>query len=294
MYKLPFDKLNESNYHDWKFQMEALLEEKGLFGIVSGEDVAPTDATAGETKSFLEKQRLARAKIVLALEPAQIPHIRDVTDPAIMWKNLARIHSARGLGVLLTMRMEFLRMTMPSDSSIATWVAKVRHAAYCLEECHRAEEDIPSTSPSIVSNLDKVGVLLNGLPPSYQTVIVSITGTPLSSLSFENVVTRLMNEEGRQRNLLAPVVIDPPTSSAVKPSSTENVAFAAKINQRGTSLAKPGFKAKLKCHKCGGIGHFRQDCPTSDSDAAAAQAAFAFLDDEDFATTAVESEVAEW
>ena len=210
MYRLPFDKLNESNYHDWKFQMEAFLEEKGLFGVVSGEDTTSTDATAGETKSFLEKQRLARAKIVLAVEPSQIPHIRNVTDPAIVWKNLARIHRARGLGVLLTMRMEFLKMTMPPDCTIATWVAKVRHAAYCLEECHHAEEDSPNpTSSSIVSDLDKVGVLLNGLPSLYQTVIVSITGTPLSSLNFETVVTRLMNEEGHQRNLptLLPVVM---------------------------------------------------------------------------------------
>jgi hypothetical protein len=292
MYKLPFDKLNESNYYDWKFQMEALLEEKGLFGIVSGEDTVPTDATAVEAKPFSDKQRLARAKIVLAVEPSQIPHIRDVTDPAVIWKNLACIHRARGLGVLLTMRMEFLRMSMPPESSIATWVAKVRHAAYCLEECYRAEEDsVAPTPPSLVSDLDKVGVLLNGLPPSYQTVIVSITGTPLSSLNFETVVTRLMNEEGRQRNLLTVAVTTLSPSPEAKPLPTENVAFFTKVNQKET-LAKPGFKAKLKCHKCGGIGHFRQDCPTSDSDAAAA--AFVSLDDEDFATTAVESEVVEW
>ena len=51
MYKLPFDKLNESNYHDWKFLMEALLEEKSLFGIVSGDETLRTKATAEEAKS---------------------------------------------------------------------------------------------------------------------------------------------------------------------------------------------------------------------------------------------------
>jgi hypothetical protein len=288
MNKLPFDKLNESNYHDWKFLMEAYLEEKGLFGIVSGEDTISTDATAGETKSFSEKQRLARAKIVLAIQPSQIPHVRDTTDPANIWKNLARIHRARGLGVLLTMRMEFLMMTMPSDSTIATWVAKVRHAAYCLEECYRAEEDsVSSASLSIISDLDKVGVLLNGLPPSYQTVIVSITGTPLSSLNFETVVAHLMNEEGRQRNLPTPSAVAEPSLVTAQSPPTENVAFVAKTSR---ATGKPGFKSKITCHKCGGIGHFRSDCPTSDADAAA----LALFDNGDFATTAVESEVAEW
>jgi hypothetical protein len=181
--------------------------------------------------------------------------------------------------------MEFLKMTMPPDCTIATWVAKVHHAAYCLEECHCAEED-SSTSSSIVSDLDKVGVLLNGLPSLYQTVIVSITGTSLSSLKFETVVTCLINEEGHQRSLPALLPINPSIPPAI-PHPVENIAFVAKVKQ---GPMKPGFKSKLRCHKCGGIGHFRHDCPTSDSDAAA----LALLDDEDFATTAVEGEVAEW
>ena len=40
MPSLPFDNLNKSNYDDWKIQKEALLEEKGLFGIVSGRDIS--------------------------------------------------------------------------------------------------------------------------------------------------------------------------------------------------------------------------------------------------------------
>ena len=36
-----FNKLNETNYNDWKIQMEALLEEKGLFGVTCGRDVVP-------------------------------------------------------------------------------------------------------------------------------------------------------------------------------------------------------------------------------------------------------------
>ena len=68
----------------------------------------------------------------------------------------------------------------------------------------------PFTRPSIVSELDKITVLLNSLFPIYQSVIVSITGIPLTSLSFENVITCLMNEEGHLHN------ITPPTSSSSK------------------------------------------------------------------------------
>jgi hypothetical protein len=277
MPSLPFDKLNETNYDDWKIQMEALLEEKGLFGVVSGRDVMPTTGPSSKgVKAFLEKQRLARSKIILSIEPSQLPHVRNEENPFVIWQNLTRIHRARGLGVLLTMRMDFLKMTLPPGSTIASYVASIRHAAYRLEECYQAEEDDSSisstTRPPIVSNLDKISVLLNGLPPAYQPVIVNITGTPLASLTFEDVVTRLMNEEGRLRN----VISESPAHGA---QPTHDQAFIAaplpvprwKGAQAGKSTKSTTSKdvsKVVRCYKCGGVGHIRPQCSTPDSDAA--------------------------
>src|SRR6266508_4562690 len=99
MPSLPFDKLNESNYHDWKIQMEALLEEKGLFGVVNGQDTRPScPPTLKQVKTFLEKQRVAHAKIILAVEPSQLPHVRDTTNLAMTWRKLGPSHHARRLG----------------------------------------------------------------------------------------------------------------------------------------------------------------------------------------------------
>ena len=300
---LPFDKLNESNYDDWKILMEALLEVKRLFGVVSGRDVMPTTGPNSQgVKTFLEKQRLARANIILAIDPSQLPYVRNEDDPAVIWKNLARIHHARGLGILLMMRMDFLKMSMPPESTIVTYISRIRHAAYRLEECYQAEEDSfppsfpvapPFTRPPIVSELDKITVLLNGLPPIYQSVIVqfvSIAGIPLASLSFENVVTRLMNEEGHLRNVV------PPTSSSSDPlDEAIAVTPGGGINRKGkpsrfTSAAskKP---SQITCNKCGGVGHIRPVCPTQDSDAIANVVED---DDETALTTADDEENGAW
>ena len=161
-------------------------------------------------------EHLAQAKIILTINPSQLPHVQSEDDPAIIWKNLAQIHHVHGLSVLLTMHKDFLKMSMPPESTIFTYVACICHAAYHLEECSWAEEEdsfsitSPSTRPPIILELDKITVLLNGLPSIYQSVIVSITGIPLTSLSFENVITCLMNEEGCLCN------ITPPTSSSSK------------------------------------------------------------------------------
>ena len=75
MPSLPFDKLNKTNYDDWKIQMEE--EEKGLFGIVSGWDILPTTGPNSKgVKIFLEKQHLAcSSKIILAIESSQLPQV---------------------------------------------------------------------------------------------------------------------------------------------------------------------------------------------------------------------------
>jgi hypothetical protein len=302
MPSLPFDKLNETNYDDWKIQMEALLEEKGLFGVVSGRIVMPTTGPNSRgVRTFLEKQRLARSKLILAIEPSQLPHVRNEQDPFVVWQNLSRIHRARGLGVLLTMRMDFLKMSMPPGSTIASYVASICHAAYRLEECYQAEEDdsvsisaiispsIP-TRPPIVSDLDKISVLLNGLPPTYQPVIVNITGTPLASLTFEDVVTRLMNEEGRLRNIVSPTTI--PFVASVAASDSHDETYAAMRVPKGKSFRSTPSKdmSKVRCHKCGGVGHYRSDCPTLDSDVAN----IADSDnDEEQALTAIADEIEE-
>jgi hypothetical protein len=292
MPSLPFDKLNEVNYDDWKIQMEALLEEKGLFGVVCGRATMPTTGPNSKgARTFLEKQRLARSKIILAIEPSQLPHVRNEEDPFVIWKNLSRIHRARGLGVLLTMRMDFLKMSMPSESTIAQYVANIRHAAYRLEECYQAENydslstavkspSAPSTStPPIISDFDKISVLLNGLPSAYQPVIVNITGIPLALLTFEDVVTRLMNEEGRLRNIVSHATSDAlDVAAAVTPGgSTRWKGKPSKSTSRDMS--------KVACHKCGGVGHFRSVCPTNDSDGVANAA---LEDEEEPAFTAEE------
>ncbi|KAM6493447.1 hypothetical protein JOM56_011581, partial [Amanita muscaria] len=68
-----------------------------------------------------QKQHLAHAKLILTVESSQLPHVRD-EDPAVIWEKLSKIHSTRGLGTLLTMRHNFFTMTMPADTSIASWV----------------------------------------------------------------------------------------------------------------------------------------------------------------------------
>jgi hypothetical protein len=229
---LPFDKLNESNYDDWKLQMEAYLEEEGLFGFLDGTQVMPTTGPNSESMhTYQEKQRLARAKLILAVEQSQLPYVRD-QDPAVIWANLGRIHSTHSLRTSLMMRRNLFSMTMPADASIAYWVAQVHHAAYKLDECYRLEQaEYATTDYTIppllhhVTDHEKVMVLTSSLPSTFNSLLIYISAIPTSQLDFEDIVTHLLNAEQRQKP------VTPPARSPSLASQGEPHFFSISDNQ---------------------------------------------------------------
>jgi hypothetical protein len=80
-----FEKLNEKNYVDWHYMMEALLIEKDLWedlwDIVDGTMGHPTGSDNSKAvRAYVKMQQVARAKIILHIQPSQLPHAR-FSDP---------------------------------------------------------------------------------------------------------------------------------------------------------------------------------------------------------------------
>jgi hypothetical protein len=124
------DKLNDTNYPDWVIKMEALLEEKDLWGVVSGEEKQPSDSKSA--KAYQKKLHLARTKIILHVKNLQLPHTHD-SHPKIVWDNLACVHCSHGFRTLITMHCCFFSMEKGGDVSMQAWIASVCHAAFQLE-----------------------------------------------------------------------------------------------------------------------------------------------------------------
>jgi hypothetical protein len=78
-------------------QMEA-LEEKELWYIVQGTKHVPnTGPNLKPMKSYIQKGKVVKAKIILHLDKSQLPHAHFDTAKEI-WDNLACIHCTHGFG----------------------------------------------------------------------------------------------------------------------------------------------------------------------------------------------------
>src|SRR5271169_5151102 len=100
------DKLTETNYRSWAQQLQWILEERNLWHIVKGEELAPeapsipgtpADAAATATataetaeyelnlEDFNLRSKKARSTIGASISASIMVYIEGMTDPAEMW-----------------------------------------------------------------------------------------------------------------------------------------------------------------------------------------------------------------
>ena len=64
---LRIDKFNGENFHLWKFKMQMVLEEKDLWGIVSGDEREPVGTSVTEAQKERYKKRVRKALAIICL-----------------------------------------------------------------------------------------------------------------------------------------------------------------------------------------------------------------------------------
>ena len=149
-------------------------------------------------------------------------------------------------------------MTKHADQSMSRWIADVQ-AAFCLNEVGYTAMDE-----------DKILVLTQGLPLSYNPFIISLdTAIAASgskddpSVSLEVVKSHLLNEESRQQ--------------AVQPVTTPGIALAVTPITQKTHCPLE----QITCFHCGEKGHYQINCPKRKAEEKKGTAAVVFEEKEE-------------
>ena len=92
-------------------------------------------------------------------------------------------------------------------------------------------------------------ILTAGLPPSYTPIVISFDALETSKLTLDFVITRLLNEEGRQATpSFAPVEV-----------KTETPDIDSALNASK-------FRSDVQCFYCLLKGHYASVCPQKEKD----------------------------
>lgn len=68
MSKMSLKKLNGDNYHNWKFNMELLLQGKDLWDYVDGTETLSAEANETDKKKWKKADNQARSLICLSVQ----------------------------------------------------------------------------------------------------------------------------------------------------------------------------------------------------------------------------------
>lgn len=205
------DKLTGDNFSSWKFRLQLILMDRGLWEIVDGTEVPPTptgigklDGNSGDGASSVvaggsgngnvqldwkKRDNQALAQIALTVSNSELIHIRNAKSSHDAWNKICSVYEAKGLAAKVYLRRRFFNVKYidNGNSNLQTHINFIRDLADQLDAINAG-----------VSDEDMAMTLLCSLPESYDYLIVALESRNSDDLSFDFVSARLLSEEKRK------------------------------------------------------------------------------------------------
>lgn len=189
--KFAIDKLTESNFHVWKYNIELVLGAKELSSHIT-EDASKAKETASSSSSdenakWFQKDAKARAVIGLSLGKEYTDHVVGCSSARAMWTTILDLFQKKTLLNQLRIRRRFYSAKMGDSEKAMAFISRVRQLA---SDCKAMDVKI--------DDKDIAMTVLCGLPSRYEHLIVAIdAAADDKTLSLEFVKSRLLQEEQR-------------------------------------------------------------------------------------------------
>ena len=185
-------KLDGSNYINWKFKLQTLLEGQNTYSIVISDEGKPTVANGGTNATTQEwEKRELKAKVLLKLSVKDciIPHIRDRKTANEIWTTLKDMYEIKNTNRTLFLRKKILSIKMEENESVSSFLSRIKEVKHKLS-------DIGQT----VENDDLATITMNGMTDDYQMFITGLNAREKPP-SFEELIGISLHEEERRSYL---------------------------------------------------------------------------------------------
>eukprot|EP01018_Ginkgo_biloba_P006693 Gb_18192 [translate_table: standard] len=181
------NKLNGSNYVNWKFKVQTILECWNAWQIVAGIEAKLADATTAV--DWDKRETKAKVLIRMSVTDAIIPHIRDCDTSSNTWKVLKTLFETENANRVFFLKSKLFSIKMDENESVNDYLSRVKELKDKLGDIGEK-----------ISSTDLVTVTLNGMTSDYQVFITSLAAR-LTAPTFEELTSVLLQEEERRRNL---------------------------------------------------------------------------------------------
>lgn len=182
------EKLNSSNYFQWKFKMQMFLKKEDLWRVII--ENAPT--AAASLRSWNKKDERAQAIIALSVEDSELVHIRDQETAIGTWNALKEAHELDTVTNRISLYKQIASLKMKEKDNIEKHINEFIGLFQKLS-------DLGATA-----DLEwKIGMFFSSLPSSYSTLITALEARRSDELTWSLVQSKVMDEAIRQKGAVS-------------------------------------------------------------------------------------------
>jgi hypothetical protein len=183
--KMEIEKFNGKSFKLWKLKMEDLLVDRDQWVMVYP-GIAPTGTSADDWKNL---DRKAKSTIRLCLSDSILLNVSEEATAKDLWEKLGKLYHSKSLVNNLFLRKKLYNVRMRDGDSVAENLN-----AFNIVVSQLVYVEIK------ISDEDKCISLLCSLPDSWDSLVVAI-GSNTTALKFDEVVSSLLSEEMRWKNI---------------------------------------------------------------------------------------------
>lgn len=221
------EKLNDSNYQNWKYRMELLLIREELLDIVlQSKPEEPTE-------EWKLKDGKARAFIGLNVDNNQLSHVRKSESAHETWEALRNYHEKASLSNKIHLLKKICSSKLTRNGNMSNH----------LNEITSLVDRLGALGEDLTEHL-VIAMILSSLPDSYDGLITALEGRPEDELRLEFVKGRLLDEWRRRKE------------TAAGPSNVEKAPRTTVVIHKHNAAAN----RKVICNYCKAEGHVVNNC----------------------------------
>eukprot|EP00253_Pinus_taeda_P007785 PITA_07785 len=180
-------KLNGTNFSNWKFKMQTLLESANAWSIIFGNEQRAENAT--QEQDWDKRETKAKVILKMSVKDNIIPHIRDCKSAADIWDTIKGLYETQNSNRVLALKGKLFALKMGENESVGGFMGRVKDL-----------KDQFGAIGEKVSDSDLVTLTLNRMTDEYQTFISALSAREKAP-SFDELTAILLQEEERRQNL---------------------------------------------------------------------------------------------
>jgi hypothetical protein len=219
------NKLDGSNFINWKFKMQTLMEGYGVWNIAKGTELKPNavvGATTTQIQDWEEHENKTKVLLRMSIKDSIISHIREATTFVATWTTLKSLYETSNTNHILFLKNKLLGIKMDGNEFVSSFLGRIKEMKDKLVNIRET-----------VSNTDLLTITLNGMLEDYHMFIIGLAAREKPP-TFEELTGILLQEKERSGNL------KPPSKYLALWSNNRSVRGISGVRGRGDSTWQRG------------------------------------------------------